>query len=66
MQEIVPSGTVVGGLLPEIAAETGGKGVQVVALGSHDSSSALASIQAEEENWSFIRSGSWSLMGIET
>ncbi len=66
MQEIVPSGTVVGGLLPEIAAETGGKGVQVVAVGSHDTASALASIQAEEENWAFISSGTWSLMGIET
>lgn len=66
MQKIVPSGTVVGGLLPEIVAETGGKNVQVVAVGSHDTASALASIQARGENWAFISSGTWSLMGIET
>lgn len=66
MQKIVPSGTVVGRLLPEIAAETGGKDVQVVAVGSHDTASALASIQAQGDNWAFISSGTWSLMGIET
>ncbi len=66
MQKIVPSGTVVGRLLPEIASETGGKDVQVVAVGSHDTASALASIQAQGDNWAFISSGTWSLMGIET
>lgn len=66
MQKIVPSGTVIGKLLPEIAAETGGKNVQVVAVGSHDTASALASIRAQGDNWAFISSGTWSLMGIET
>lgn len=66
MQKIVPSGTVIGGLLPELAAETGGKDVQVVAVGAHDTASALASIQAQGDNWAFISSGTWSLMGIET
>lgn len=66
MQKIVPSGTVIGPLLPEIVAEIGGKDVQVVAVGSHDTASALASIQATGDNWAFISSGTWSLMGIET
>lgn len=65
MQKIVPSGTVIGELLPEIVAETGGKGVKVVAVGSHDTASALASINAKGDNWAFISSGTWSLMGIE-
>lgn len=66
MQSIVPSGTVIGELSPEVVAETGGAGVKVVAVGSHDTASALASIEAEGDNWAFISSGTWSLMGIET
>ena len=66
MQRIVSSGTLIGELLPDIAAETGGAGVKVVAVGSHDTASALASIEAEGDDWAFISSGTWSLMGIET
>ena len=66
MQKIVPSGTILGELLPEITTEIGGTGVKVVAVGSHDTASALASIEPEGENWAFISSGTWSLMGIET
>lgn len=66
MQPIIPSGTVIGELSPEIVAEVGGTGVKVVAVGSHDTASALASIEAEGDNWAFISSGTWSLMGIET
>lgn len=65
MQNIVPSGTVLGDLLPEIMSETGGNRVKIVAIGSHDTASALASIQAVGEDWAFISSGTWSLMGIE-
>ncbi len=66
MQPIVPSGTVIGQLSPELVSEVGGSGVKVVAVGSHDTASALASIEAEGDNWAFISSGTWSLMGIET
>lgn len=64
MQRIVPSGTVVGELLPEIVREVGGKGVKVITVGSHDTASALASIEAEGDGWAFISSGTWSLMGV--
>lgn len=65
MQPVVPSGTVLGALLPEVVAETGGHGVKVVAVGSHDTASALASLEATGDNWAFISSGTWSLMGIK-
>lgn len=65
MQKIVPAGTVIGELSPEIVAEVGGAGVKVIAVGSHDTASALASIEPEKDNWAFISSGTWSLMGIE-
>ncbi|MDR1756733.1 MAG: rhamnulokinase [Culturomica sp.] len=66
LQKIVPAGTVLGELLPEVSAETGGAGARIVAVGSHDTASALASVEAEGENWAFISSGTWSLMGIRT
>lgn len=65
MQKIIRAGTVIGELSPAIVAETGGAGVKVVAVGSHDTASALASIEAQGDNWAFISSGTWSLMGIE-
>ena len=37
---IVEAGTVLGGLLPAVLDETGAKGVQVIAPGSHDTASA--------------------------
>lgn len=65
MQKIVPAGSVIGELSDEIVAEVGGKGVKVIAVGSHDTASAVASIDARGDNWAFISSGTWSLMGIK-
>lgn len=65
MQNIVSAGSVIGELSDEIVAEVGGKGVKVVAVGSHDTASAVASIEASGDNWAFISSGTWSLMGIK-
>ena len=65
MQPVVPSGTILGELLPEVVSETGGNGVKVIAVGSHDTASAVASIDVPGNNWAFISSGTWSLMGIK-
>jgi rhamnulokinase len=62
---IVPSGTVVGPLKPEIAEETGLGPVPVVAVAGHDTASAIAAVPAEGENFAYLSSGTWSLMGIE-
>jgi rhamnulokinase len=63
--EIVPSGTVLGGLLPEIGEETKLNGVEVVATCSHDTGAAVAAVPAEGEDWAFLSSGTWSLIGVE-
>ena len=65
MQEIVDPGTVIGGLTEEISDETGMPRVAVTAVASHDTGSAIASIPAEDEDFAYISSGTWSLMGIE-
>lgn len=68
MQQIVPSGTALGPLSPDVSKASGNKhaGVPVVAVASHDTASAAAAIPAEGTGWGFISSGTWSIMGIET
>ncbi len=66
MQEIVPPGTVVGPLRPEICRETGFPAVPVVATASHDTAAAVAAVPAEGAGWAYISSGTWSLVGIES
>ncbi len=41
-------------------------GVQVVAPGCHDTASAVAAVPAESEDYAYLSSGTWSLMGVET
>lgn len=64
MQKIIFPQTVIGDLTAEICAEVGGN-AKVVAVGSHDTASALASIRTNENDWAFISSGTWSLMGVK-
>ena len=65
MQNIVYPGTVIGRLTDELAEEVGGN-ANVVAVGSHDTASAVASISDAGDDWAFISSGTWSLMGTPT
>lgn len=64
---IVMPGTVRGELRKDIAEETGLKDVKVIAVGSHDTASAVAAVPAIEGDGpvAFLSSGTWSLLGIE-
>ena len=62
---VVPSGTRLGTLLPEIAESAGlPPGVPVYATACHDTASAVAAIPGEGDDWCYISSGTWSLMGV--
>ncbi len=66
--KIVPPGTTLGNLLPEVAERTGLKGVKVVAPPAHDTASAVAGVPTSNTgtpNWAYLSSGTWSLMGAE-
>ena len=65
--KIVMPGSVRGRLRPDIAVETGLGEVDVIAVGSHDTASAVAAVPAEEgeKPVAFISSGTWSLLGVE-
>jgi rhamnulokinase len=62
---LVAPGTKLGPLLPELAAETGLVGVDVVATCSHDTGAAVAAVPAQGEEWAYLSSGTWSLIGVE-
>ena len=64
---IVMPGTVRGRLRKDIADETGLGEVDVIAVGSHDTASAVAAVPATdgENPVAFISSGTWSLLGVE-
>jgi rhamnulokinase len=64
--EIVPPGTVLGELLPWVADETGAHGIKLVAPGCHDTASAVAAVPAEGQDYAYLSSGTWSLMGVES
>jgi rhamnulokinase len=66
MGEIIQPGTTIGNLLPEVSEETGSSQVPCVAVASHDTASAIVSVPADGDNWAFLSSGTWSLLGIES
>lgn len=66
VEEIIPPGTILGPLLEEVCKETGSEPIPCIAVASHDTASAIASVPAEKGTWAYISSGTWSLMGIES
>ena len=65
LPRIVPPGTVVGQLGAKIGVELGCGPIPVIAIGSHDTASAVAAVPASGTNWAYLSSGTWSLMGVE-
>lgn len=66
--DLVEPGTLVGPVLPEVAALTGlAPEVQVIAPATHDTGSAVAAVPVEGEgdDWAYLSSGTWSLLGVE-
>ena len=64
--KIVPPGTELGPLLPEVAEEAGlNAETPVVAVASHDTASAVVAVPAEGDDFAYISSGTWSLVGVE-
>ncbi len=69
LPEIIPSGTVVGERTPRLQAECGVGPVPIIAPGCHDTASAIAAVPLEAstgQDWCYISSGTWSLMGVES
>jgi len=63
--KLVAAGTEIAGLRPELAEELGHTNLRIIAVGSHDTASAVAGVPAREESPVFLSSGTWSLIGRE-
>jgi len=63
---IIQASTVVGETMAPIKDEIGVKNLKVVASASHDTAAAVFAIPNTAEDFGFISSGTWSLVGIET
>jgi len=65
-QQIVPPGTVIEWLRTPVAEDASCKRIPVVAVGCHDTASAVAAVPAQSSDFIYISSGTWSLIGIES
>lgn len=61
---IIPAGSEVGMLTSELADELNLPGVKVIAPATHDTGSAVIGAPLPD-NWAYISSGTWSLVGVE-
>ena len=64
--KMVNPGTLIGVLTDEVQKLTGLGPVPVIAVAGHDTGSAVAAVPASNEQFAYLSSGTWSLMGIET
>ena len=64
LPDLVDPGTVIGTLRPEIAARIGAD-LPVIAVGSHDTASAVVAAPLPTANAAYISCGTWGLVGLE-
>ncbi len=63
---LVMPGEHIGTLTRQVQTATGMGPVPVVAVGSHDTASAVAAVPAADSNYAYLSCGTWSLLGIES
>jgi len=61
----VPSGTVLGPITGEFAKHPALARTKIIATCSHDTGAAVAAVPASGDNWCYLSSGTWSLLGAE-
>lgn len=67
LPEVVTPGQKIGQLKSDIAVNKDGSAIPIIAVGTHDTASAVAAVPATgRQPWAYLSSGTWSLMGIES
>jgi rhamnulokinase len=66
LQDIILPGTIIGTISAEVARETGSVLVPVISVAAHDTGSAIVSVPSTADNFVYLSSGTWSIMGIES
>ncbi|WP_173922672.1 rhamnulokinase family protein [Agromyces sp. Marseille-P2726] len=65
-EPLVSPGETVGGLRAGIAADLAApSGIELVAVGSHDTASAVVAVPMRAESAAYISCGTWGLVGVE-
>ncbi|HOQ76268.1 MAG TPA: rhamnulokinase [Thermoclostridium sp.] len=64
--EIVSACTRTGSVREDVLDELNIPSMEAIAVGGHDTASAVAAVPASGEDFAYISSGTWSLMGIES
>ena len=64
LSEIVPAGTDLGPITPQLARDLNLDGVRIISVATHDTASAVAGTPLEN-GWAYVSSGTWSLVGVE-
>jgi rhamnulokinase len=62
---LVDPGDVVGAVLPEVGDAIGVPGLEVSAVGSHDTASAVVGVPIQTDDAAYISCGTWGLVGVE-
>jgi rhamnulokinase len=65
-QQIILPGAVIENVRASVAEDISSVRIPVIAVGSHDTASAVAAVPAEGSDFIYISSGTWSLIGIES
>jgi rhamnulokinase len=63
--DLVDPGTTIGTLLPSVGEAVGAPGLPVVAVGSHDTASAVVGVPMSGEGAAYVSLGTWGLVGLE-
>ncbi len=63
MPPIIEPGTVLGAMLGAVQEETGLGPAEVIAPCTHDTGSAVAAVPGQGDDWAFLSSGTWSILG---
>lgn len=64
--ELVDAGSIVGPVEASVARQIGARApLSVVAVGSHDTASAVVAIPATRDDFAYISCGTWGLVGVE-
>ncbi len=63
--DLVEPGNCMGNLSAAVSEELGGVNFKVFNVASHDTASAVIAVPAKEDDFVYISSGTWSLMGTE-
>ncbi|WP_323101258.1 rhamnulokinase family protein [Intrasporangium sp. YIM S08009] len=65
LADLVDPGTTIGSMTDQVAGDTGLPGVPVVAVGSHDTASAVVGAPLQGDDAAYLSLGTWGLVGVE-